>query len=64
MQPSFPHLPVHYKEVNIVPEVVPVWSLVRYISDTGQYQCTVSGLPLFYIIIILLEPIPSMFFRA
>ena len=37
------------KEVNTVSEVVPVWLPVRYISSTGQYQCTVSGLPLFYI---------------
>jgi len=29
------------KEVNTVPEAVPVWLAVRYISDTGQYQCTV-----------------------
>ena len=37
------------KGVNTVPEVVPVWPAVQYISDTGQYQCTVSGLPLFFI---------------
>ena len=24
--------------------------MVRYISDTGQYRCTVSSLPLFYIV--------------
>ena len=57
------------KDVNTVPEAVPIWPPVQYISDTGQYQCTVSGLLLFYIIIIiiiliLLEPIPSMFFRT
>ena len=39
------------KDVNTVPEAVPVWPPVRYISDTGQYRCTVSGLPLFYIYI-------------
>ena len=32
-------------------EVVPVWPAVRYISDIGQYRCTVSGLPLFFIFI-------------
>lgn len=37
------------KVVNTVPEAVPVWPPIRYISDTGQYRCTVSGLPLFYI---------------
>ena len=35
------------KGVNTVPEAVPVWLTVRYISDTGQYGCTVSGLLLF-----------------
>ena len=39
------------KDVNTVPEAVPVWSPVRYISDTGQYRCTVLGLLLFYIYI-------------
>ena len=39
------------KDVNTVPEAVPVWPPVRYISDTGQYRCTVSGLPLYYIYI-------------
>ena len=39
------------KDVNTVPEAVPVWLLVQYISDTGQYRCTVSGLPLFFIFI-------------
>ena len=39
------------KDVNTVPEAVPVWPPVRYISDTGQYRCTVSGLPLFFIFI-------------
>ena len=39
------------KDVNTVPEAVPVWPPVRYISDTGQYWCTVSGLPLFFIFI-------------
>ena len=39
------------KDVNTVSEAVPVWPPVRYISDTGQYRCTVSGLPLFYIYI-------------
>ena len=37
------------KDVNTVPEAVSVWPPVQYISDTGQHQCTVSGLPLFYI---------------
>ena len=37
------------KDVNTVPEAVPVWPSVRYISDTSQYRCTVSGLLLFYI---------------
>ena len=40
------------KGVNTVPEAVPVWLVVRYISNTGQYRCTVSGLPLFNIYII------------
>ena len=35
------------KDVN----TVPVWPPVRYISDTGQYRCTVSDLPLFFIFI-------------
>ena len=35
------------KGVNTVLEAVPVWLAVRYISDTGQYWCTVSGLPLY-----------------
>ena len=39
------------KDVNTVPEAVPVWPPVRYISNTGQYRCTVSGLPLFFIFI-------------
>ena len=39
------------KGVNAVPEAVPVWPAVRYISDIGQYRCTVSGLPLFFIFI-------------
>ena len=39
------------KKVNTLPKAVPVWPAVRYISDTGQYWCTVSGLPLFYIYI-------------
>ena len=33
--------------VNTVLEAVPVWLAVRYISDTGQYWCTVLGLPLY-----------------
>ena len=39
------------KDVNTVPEAVLVWPPVRYISDTGQYRCTVLGLPLFFIFI-------------
>ena len=39
------------KDVNTVPEAVPVWPPVRYISDIGQYRCTVSGLPLFFVFI-------------
>ena len=39
------------KGVNIVPKAVSVWPAVRYISDTNQYQCTVSGLLLFFIFI-------------
>ena len=39
------------KNVNTVPEAVPVWPPVQYISDTGQYRYTVSGLPLYYIYI-------------
>ena len=34
------------KEVNTIPEAVPVWPTVRYISGTGQYRCTVLDLPL------------------
>ena len=37
------------KEVNTVPEAVPVWPAVRYISNTSQYRCTVLGISLFYI---------------
>ena len=40
---------MNIKDVNTVPEAVPIWPPVRYISDTGQYRCTVSGLLLFYI---------------
>ena len=69
---THPHAHTHttleiVKKVNTVPEIVLVWSLVRYISDTGQYRYTISSKLLFYIIIIiiiLLEPIPSMFFRT
>ena len=43
------------KDVNTVPEAVLVWSPVRYISDTGQYRCTVSGLLLFYTYIIYIH---------
>ena len=39
------------KGVNTVPEAIPIWLAVRYISDTDQYRCTVSGLPLFFIYI-------------
>ena len=39
------------KDVNTVPEVVSVWSPIRYILDTGQYRCIVSNLPLFFIIL-------------
>ena len=39
------------KGVNTVPEAVPVWPAVQYISDTGQYRCTVLGLPQFFIFI-------------
>ena len=38
-------------DVNTVLETVPVWPPVRYISDIGQYRCTVSGLPLFFVFI-------------
>ena len=41
----------YIKGVNTVPEAVPIWSTIRYISDTGQYRCTISGLPLFFIFI-------------
>ena len=44
-------LEVDSKGVNTILEAVPVWSVVRYISDTDQYRCTVSGLPLFFIFI-------------
>ena len=39
------------KGVNTVLEAVPVWPTVRYISNTDQYRCTVSDLPLFFIFI-------------
>ena len=39
------------KGVNTVQKAVLVWPAVRYILDTGQYRCTISGLPLFYIFI-------------
>ena len=42
-------LALQIKEVNTILEDVPVWPQVRYISRTGQYRCTVSSLPLFYI---------------
>ena len=42
---------ISIKDVNTVPEAVPVWPPVQYISDTGQHRCTVSGLPLFFIFI-------------
>ena len=42
---------IAFKDVNTISEAVPVWPPVRYISDTGQYRCTVSGLPLLYIYI-------------
>ena len=38
------------KEVNTVPVVVLVCPAVQYISNTGQYQCTVSGLSLLFYI--------------
>ena len=42
---------IQNKGVNTVPETIPVWPLVRYISDTGQYRYTVSDLSLLYIYI-------------
>ena len=39
------------KEINTILETVPVWPAVRYISDTGQYRCTISDLPLFFTIL-------------
>ena len=39
------------KGFNTVPDAVPIWPAVRYISDTGQYQYTVSSLSLFFIFI-------------
>ena len=39
----------HAKGVNTVPEAVPIWLAVQYISSTGQYQRIISGLPQFYI---------------
>ena len=44
-------LEVDSKGVNTISEAVPVWPVVRYILDIGQYRCTVSGLPLFFIFI-------------
>ena len=41
---------IYTKGVNTVLEAVPVWLAIRYISDTGQYRCTVLGLPLFFYI--------------
>ena len=29
---------IAFKDVNTIPEAVPVWPPVRYISDTGQYR--------------------------
>ena len=43
--------PFIVKDVYTVPKAIPVWPPVRYISDTGQYRCTISGLPLFLIFI-------------
>ena len=42
------------KDVSTVPEAVPLWPSVRYISDSGRYWCTVSGLPLFFIFIYII----------
>ena len=42
------HRGLNCKRVNTVPEAVSVWPVVRYISDTSQYRCTVSSLPLFF----------------
>ena len=39
------------KGVSTVLKAVPIWPTVRYILDTNQYRCIVSGLPLFYIYI-------------
>ena len=44
-------LEVDSKGVNTISETVLVWPVVQYISDTDQYRCTVSGLPLFFVFI-------------
>ena len=50
--PSRSHVRViSNKRVNTIPKVVPVWPVLRYILDTDQYRCTVSGLSLLYIYI-------------
>ena len=50
--PSCSHVKViSNKGVNTVPKAVPVWPALRYILDTDQYRCTVSGLSLLYIYI-------------
>ena len=46
-----------FKEVNTVSEAVPVWPAVRYILDTDQYWCTISGLSLFIYGIITVNPL-------
>ena len=45
---------IRTKEVNTVSEIVSVWPVIRYISSTGQYRCTVSGLSLIYIYIYII----------
>ena len=50
--PSCSHVRViSNKGVNTVPKAVLVWPALRYILDTDQYRCTVSGLSLLYIYI-------------
>ena len=54
---TFP-IPYFYastKEVNTVLEAISIWLSVWYISDTSQYRCTISNLPLFYIYFIYIH---------
>ena len=54
-------LALQNKGVNTVPEAVPVWPTIRYISDIGQYRGTVSGLRYFIYLIYIYTHTKSLF---